>query len=369
MAPRPASSSSTRAPEMGIDPASATRRRWTPAGHDRHRPRRDQRAEHRQQLRVPRRPPLLRRRHLPPHHQRLHVPGRRPHRHRPRRPRLQVRRRAGRSRRYQIGSVAMANAGPNTNGSQFFLISGPSGVGLPPQYNHFGQVVKGLDVRRAMQNVDDRSRRSAARRRRDQLGHHHRRRLSQRGSARPSRWRQRAASRSARRASPTRGPTGRVDRRHFRASARSDRADPDRLGQRAGAQPGAAAVRPPRAAPAQPDRRRHGGRRAVRVLGARGHRTSDMAHYHLHRWKMAARAQVGARLHADERAPGLHRGGATDGSSRTARSRPATSSERVGKKGTWWDWDDAKVALEHLFWTGRVDASTAGRATSPGSTT
>jgi cyclophilin family peptidyl-prolyl cis-trans isomerase len=60
--------------------------------------------------------------------------------------------------RYQIGSIAMANAGPNTNGSQFFLISGPNGVGLPPQYNHFGQVVKGLDVVEAMQNVDtDRS--------------------------------------------------------------------------------------------------------------------------------------------------------------------------------------------------------------------
>ena len=55
--------------------------------------------------------------------------------------------------RYQIGSLAMANAGPNTNGSQFFLISGPSGVGLPPQYNHFGQVVKGLDVVDAMQRV------------------------------------------------------------------------------------------------------------------------------------------------------------------------------------------------------------------------
>ena len=55
--------------------------------------------------------------------------------------------------RYQLGSVAMANAGPNTNGSQFFLISGPSGVGLPPQYNHFGQIVKGLDVLEKMQSV------------------------------------------------------------------------------------------------------------------------------------------------------------------------------------------------------------------------
>jgi peptidylprolyl isomerase len=56
--------------------------------------------------------------------------------------------------RYQIGSVAMANSGPNTNGSQFFLISGASGVGLPPQYNHFGQIVKGLDVLDAMQRVE-----------------------------------------------------------------------------------------------------------------------------------------------------------------------------------------------------------------------
>ena len=54
---------------------------------------------------------------------------------------------------YQIGSLAMANAGPDTNGSQFFLISGPSGVGLPPAYALFGQVVKGLEVVEAMQNV------------------------------------------------------------------------------------------------------------------------------------------------------------------------------------------------------------------------
>jgi cyclophilin family peptidyl-prolyl cis-trans isomerase len=55
--------------------------------------------------------------------------------------------------RYEIGSVAMANAGPNTNGSQFFIVSGPSGVGLPPQYSLFGKVVKGLDVLDAMQRV------------------------------------------------------------------------------------------------------------------------------------------------------------------------------------------------------------------------
>lgn len=54
---------------------------------------------------------------------------------------------------YQIGSVAMANAGPNTNGSQFFLISGPSGASLPPQYALFGQIIKGLDVLDEMQKV------------------------------------------------------------------------------------------------------------------------------------------------------------------------------------------------------------------------
>jgi cyclophilin family peptidyl-prolyl cis-trans isomerase len=56
--------------------------------------------------------------------------------------------------RYEVGSVAMANAGPNTNGSQFFIVSGPSGVRLPPQYSLFGKVVKGLDVVASMESVD-----------------------------------------------------------------------------------------------------------------------------------------------------------------------------------------------------------------------
>ena len=54
---------------------------------------------------------------------------------------------------YKIGSVAMANAGPNTNGSQFFIVSGANGVGLPPLYSLFGQVTEGLDVVEKMQNV------------------------------------------------------------------------------------------------------------------------------------------------------------------------------------------------------------------------
>ena len=42
--------------------------------------------------------------------------------------------------------MAMANSGPNTNGSQFFIITGAQGVGLPPSYWLFGQVTEGLDT-------------------------------------------------------------------------------------------------------------------------------------------------------------------------------------------------------------------------------
>ncbi len=47
---------------------------------------------------------------------------------------------------YELGSLAMANSGPNTNGSQFFVISGPDGTQLPPQYSLFGKVTEGLDT-------------------------------------------------------------------------------------------------------------------------------------------------------------------------------------------------------------------------------
>lgn len=47
-------------------------------------------------------------------------------------------------RGYKKGTVAMANAGPNTNGSQFFIMH--ADYPLPPNYTIFGRVTDGLDV-------------------------------------------------------------------------------------------------------------------------------------------------------------------------------------------------------------------------------
>ncbi|MBT98402.1 MAG: peptidylprolyl isomerase [Dehalococcoidia bacterium] len=49
------------------------------------------------------------------------------------------------TRSYVKGTLAMANAGPNTNGSQFFIVHGAD-VGLPPNYTIFGNVTGGIDV-------------------------------------------------------------------------------------------------------------------------------------------------------------------------------------------------------------------------------
>lgn len=47
---------------------------------------------------------------------------------------------------YTRGAVAMANAGPDTNGSQFFVCLEDLSGRLPKNYNLFGQVVEGLEV-------------------------------------------------------------------------------------------------------------------------------------------------------------------------------------------------------------------------------
>lgn len=46
---------------------------------------------------------------------------------------------------YPQGTLAMANAGPNTNGSQFFIVTA-NPAPLPPAYTVFGKVISGMDV-------------------------------------------------------------------------------------------------------------------------------------------------------------------------------------------------------------------------------
>jgi cyclophilin family peptidyl-prolyl cis-trans isomerase len=48
------------------------------------------------------------------------------------------------------GSLAMANAGPNTNGSQFFIVTAPSTPWLDGAHTNFGEVVSGLEVVKAI---------------------------------------------------------------------------------------------------------------------------------------------------------------------------------------------------------------------------
>ncbi|MBA4179266.1 MAG: peptidylprolyl isomerase [Anaerolinea sp.] len=48
------------------------------------------------------------------------------------------------SKKYTRGTLAMANAGPNTNGSQFFIMH--ADYGLPPSYTIFGRLTAGEDV-------------------------------------------------------------------------------------------------------------------------------------------------------------------------------------------------------------------------------
>src|SRR3954463_12117196 len=55
---------------------------------------------------------------------------------------------------YTLGAVAMANAGPNTNGSQFFICIDDCRRKLDKLYNLFGYVIDGVDVAQSVQQGD-----------------------------------------------------------------------------------------------------------------------------------------------------------------------------------------------------------------------
>lgn len=80
------------------------------------------------------------------------------------------------------------------------------------------------------------------------------------------------------------------------------------------------------------------------------------AHHHLHRWRMDSVHKWDRYWTMEKRRPGF----IGEVLRRIERDGPIASgdlNERVGKKGQWWDWDDGKVALEHLFWSGELTAT------------
>ena len=59
-------------------------------------------------------------------------------------------------RDYERGTLAMANAGPNTNGSQFFIVLDDLRGKLPKNYTIFGRVTEGMDVVNTIANTPTR---------------------------------------------------------------------------------------------------------------------------------------------------------------------------------------------------------------------
>jgi peptidylprolyl isomerase len=61
---------------------------------------------------------------------------------------------------YEPGTLAMANSGPHTNGSQFFIVHGSGGRKLDKKYTIFGRLTAGMEVLEKIANTPVRASRS-----------------------------------------------------------------------------------------------------------------------------------------------------------------------------------------------------------------
>jgi hypothetical protein len=114
-------------------------------GHDRGRALRRRRAEDGGELREARARRLLRRRDLPPRDSELHDPGGDPTGTGTGGPGYQFEDEFN-QHKVERGALAMANAGPNTNGSQFFIVTADATPWLDGKHTVFGRVTAGMDV-------------------------------------------------------------------------------------------------------------------------------------------------------------------------------------------------------------------------------
>ena len=113
---------------------------------------------------------LLRRPDLPPRHPRLHDPGRLPEGTGTGGPGYKFEDEFN-DHKIVRGALAMANAGPNTNGSQFFIVTTDAAPWLDGKHTVFGEVTDGMDV---VDTIEGR-RRGRERQARSRRGHRARR--------------------------------------------------------------------------------------------------------------------------------------------------------------------------------------------------